>query len=106
MDQLEELILREKAKIVAETAKICWKELEKFYAQGILILVDDTLDLIEVGYAISSDDSAQISQWIEAELLVRNFDQQAIAWEKENTEVWSVVIRPWILIQGPKRQRN
>lgn len=99
MDQLEEFIQLEKAKIVGETAKAPWKELERFYAQGILILVSDTLDLVEVCYTISIDDADQIKQWMEAGLLVRNFDQQAIVWEKENTEVWTVVIRPWILIQ-------
>lgn len=102
MDQLEELIQREKAKIVSETAKICWKELERFYAQGTLILVDESLDLVEVGFAISSDDTNQISQWMESSLLSRNFDQQAKQWEKENTELWTVVIKPWVLIQNKK----
>jgi len=98
-DQLEELILREKAKIVAETATAPWKELERFYAKGVLILVDESLDLVEVGYAISSDDTEQIRQWMQSGLLKRTFDPQAIAWEKENTHVWTVVIRPWILVQ-------
>jgi len=62
IDQLEEFIQREKAKIVGETAKAPWKELERFYAQGILILVSDTLDLVEVGYTISIDDADQIKQ--------------------------------------------
>ena len=101
-DQLEEFIQLEKAKIVGETAKVEWKELERFYAQGILILVSDTLDLVEVGFKISSDNTDQIKQWMDAGLLARNFDQQAIAWGKENTEVWTVVIRPWILIQDRK----
>ncbi len=103
MDQLEELILQEKAKIVGETAKVNWKELERFYAQGALILVSDTLDLVEVGFAISSDNTDQIKQWMETGLLARVFDQQAIEWEKENTEVWTVVIRPWVLVQDSKR---
>jgi len=68
MDQLEEFIQQEKAKVVGETAKAPWKELERFYAQGILILVSETLDLVEVGYAISIDDADQIKQWMEAKL--------------------------------------
>ena len=101
MDQLEELIQQEKAKTVGETAKAPQKVLERFYAQGILILVGETLDLVEVGYAISIDDADQIKQWMETGLLAKSFDQQAIEWEKDNTEVWTVVIRPWILIQDP-----
>ncbi len=102
MNQLEELIIQEKAKIIGETAKINWKELEIFYAQGTLILVSDTLNLVEVGFAISSDNTDQIRQWADASLLARIFDQQAVAWENENTEVWAVVIKPWILVQEPK----
>ena len=102
MDQLEQLIQEEKAKIVAETAMIHWKELEKFYAQGLLILVSDTLDLVEVAYAISQDEADQVTQWMDSGLLLRDFNQQAIEWEKENCEVWSVVIRPWVLVQEIK----
>ena len=99
-NQLEEFIQREKAKIVGETAKAPWKELERFYAQGILIFVDNSLDLIETSFAISSDNSEQVSQWMESGLLKRIFDEQAIEWEKNNTDVWTVVIRPWILVQA------
>lgn len=103
MDQVEQIIQQEKAKIVSETAKITWKELERFYAQGVLILVDDSLDLVEVGFAISSDNSAQVSQWMSDGLLLRDFNDQAIAWEADNSELWSVVIRPWILVQSSNR---
>ena len=98
-DQLEEFIQREKAKIVGETAKAPWKELERFYAQGMLILVDKSLDLVETSFAISSDNAEQVSQWMDSGLLKRNFDEQAIAWEKNNTDIWTVVIKPWILVQ-------
>jgi len=36
---------------------------------------------------------------MENKLLVKSFDQQAIGWEKDNTVVWTVVIRAWVLIQ-------
>ena len=101
MDQANEFIQQEKAKIVAETAKINWKELETFFAQGKLILVDPTLDLIEVAYSITTDDSKQVEQWMQAGTLSRNFTEKAIELEKHNKECWSVVIKPWVLIQEP-----
>ncbi len=102
IDQLQAFIQQEKAKIVSETAKIHWKELERFFAQGKLILVDESLDLIEVGYAISVDDSKQVNHWMQENLLLREFTQKAITFEKDNKKLWSVVIRPWILIQAPR----
>lgn len=101
---VEQLIQEEKAKIVAETAMILWKDLEKFYAQGLLILVSDQLDLVEVAYAISQDEAIQVTEWLETGLLIRDFNQQAIEWEKQNAEVWCVVIRPWVLAQNKKIQ--
>ena len=102
-DQASEFIQQEKAKIVAETAKINWKELETFFAQGKLILVDTTLDLIDVAYAITTDDSKQVEQWMQTNKISRHFTEKAIAMEKENKELWSVVIKPWVLIQEPKQ---
>ena len=101
-NQLEKFIQQEKAKIVSETAKIYWKELETFFAQGKLVLVDGSLDLIDVAFAISTDDAKQVSQWMETELILRDFTQKAITFEKNNKELWSVVIKPWILIQELK----
>ncbi len=102
MREVERLIQEEKAKIVAETAVIPWRELEKFYAQGKIILVSETLNLVDVGYSISLDDATKIIEWMEAGLLVKEFNNQAKAWHKEDAEVWSVVINPWVLVQAIK----
>jgi len=102
MREVERLIQEEKAKIVAETAIIPWKELEKFYAQGKLILVSETLNLVDVGYSISLDDATKIIEWMEQGLLVKEFNNQAQAWHNEDADVWSVVIYPWVLVQAVK----
>ena len=102
MKEVERLIQEEKAKILGETAKVSWRELERFYAQGKLILVDDTLNLVETGYSISLDDATKIIEWMENGLLLKQFDNQAKQWHKEDAEVWSVVIHPWVLVQAIK----
>lgn len=100
MREVERLIQEEKAKILGETAKISWQQLEHFYAQGKLILVSDTLNLVEVGYSISLDDATKIIEWMEQGLLLKQFDHQAKQWHQQNAEVWSVVIHPWVLVQA------
>jgi len=102
MREVERLVQEEKTKIAAETAKISWKELEKFYAQGKLILVSETLNLVEVGYSISLDDATKIIVWMEAGLLVKEFNSQAKTWHNEDAEVWSVVVNPFVLVQESK----
>lgn len=100
MDQLEELVEQEKAKIVAETAKVAWQEVEVFYAQGKLILVCSSLDLVEVAYQLSVDNTNKTRQWIEAGKLVRDFSEQAKIFSANNSDLWCVVIKPWVLVQS------
>lgn len=100
MDPLEELVQREKAKLVAETAQVPWNELVTFYAQGKLILVCNTLDLVEVAYELSVDNTNQTKNWIETGKLLRNFNEQAKIFAQNKTKLWCVVIKPWVLIQN------
>lgn len=99
MSQLNDLIQQEKTNLVAETAKIPWDELERFYAQGKIILVCSSLDLIEVAYEFSVDNTNKTKQWIDSGKLLRHFDQQAKDFVEHDTELWCVVIKPWILVQ-------
>lgn len=88
-----------KAKIVSETARINWHELQKFYAGGSVITVDPNLDLVDVAYAFSCDDKARVADWLANTLICRTSEQQARQWLAANTELWAVVISPWVLVQ-------
>ncbi|MCW7551315.1 DUF2288 domain-containing protein [Endozoicomonas gorgoniicola] len=88
-----------KEKLNLETARIPWKELERFFAQGIVLNVTGSLDLLDAGCAFASDDTQQVQGWLEDGQLEKVTDQQALEWHKLNPELWSVVVRPWILVQ-------
>lgn len=88
-----------KAKIVSETARINWHQLQKFYAAGSVITVEPDLDLVEVAYAFSCDDKARVADWLASALVGRTSEQQAKHWFAAKTELWAVVISPWVLVQ-------
>jgi hypothetical protein len=88
-----------KAKIVSETARINWLQLQKFYAAGAVISVDATLDLVDVAFAFSRDDKAAVAAWIAAGSIGRTTEQHAAHWYQYKTELWAVVISPWVLVQ-------
>ena len=96
MSNLEKL---EHAKLNTETATIPWREIEPFFAKGVVVLVEEHLDLVEVAFQISRDNSAKVSEWIEQGNLLRDFDEQAARWSEEDAVVWCVVVRPWVLVQ-------
>ena len=95
----------ERKKLVGETAKIRWRELEVFFARGVVIYVATHLDLVNVAWEISRDNTAQLQAWIDDGELLREFDTQASAWSSTDASVWSVVVKPWVLVQAiPDKQ--
>jgi len=88
-----------RAKVNLETARIAWKELQRFFASGSAIHVSEELDLVEVAFQMSRDNSALIQQWMVAGKLGKVTDAQAAAWFETDALVWAVVVSPWVLVQ-------
>jgi hypothetical protein len=82
-----------------ETAQIHWHELQRFFASGNAIAVDPNLDLTHVAAQIVADNAAQIKEWMHAGLVDVVKDAQAQTWYEQNSLVWAVVIKPWVLVQ-------
>ncbi|OWW22652.1 DUF2288 domain-containing protein [Noviherbaspirillum denitrificans] len=91
-----------RAKINGETARMQWKALERFYAAGAVIAVSADLDLVEVAYRIASDDKEAVAQWMAGNKVARVSDAQASAWQEGDVALWTVVVKPWILVQQDK----
>ena len=89
----------DKEKVNLETSKIAWKELQRFFASGAAVFVAPDLDLVEVAYQFSIDNKNQVALWMQSNELALVSDQQAIDWLETDTEVWAVVVKPWILVQ-------
>lgn len=89
----------DKAKLNLETAQVAWTELQRFFAQGSVIWVDHSLDLIEVAHCIAQDDSTQIRDWMKTQHVLPVSDDQAKRWLNGDCWLWSVVVRPLILVQ-------
>lgn len=83
-----------------ETAQIHWHELQRFFASGNAIAVDPTLDLTHVAAQIVADNATQIKAWMDAGLVDAVKDDQAQIWYEQNSLVWAVVIKPWVLVQA------
>ncbi|MBZ0104995.1 MAG: DUF2288 domain-containing protein [Sulfuricella denitrificans] len=88
-----------RAKINLETSRIAWKELLRFFASGTVITVSPELDLVEVATRISADDKVPVGQWLSSGKIARVSDDQARAWLESDAVLWSVVVKPWILVQ-------
>ncbi len=88
-----------RATIHGETAKIPWRDLQRYFAQGVVILLRPGLDLVEAAYQITEDNEEQVKAWMSSGDLRPVSDEQAREWLEANALVWAVVIRPWVLVQ-------
>ena len=100
---IEELLQQDRelkhGKIVSETAKIPWQELQRYFAAGKVMLVAGGLDLVEVACALEADDAERVKAWIESAQLAPVSDEQAKDWVAADATLWAVVINPWVLVQ-------
>ena len=90
-----------RAKINSETARIPWPELQRFFAAGKVMQVSAGLDLVDVAYAMQQDDVEQVQLWTEAQQLGPVSDDQAREWFSNESSLWAVVVKPWVLVQEP-----
>lgn len=89
-----------RAKINSETARIPWRELQRFFAAGKVFHVHAELDLVEVACALHEDDVERVDRWTAAARLGPVADEQARAWLESEAELWAVVVKPWVLVQA------
>ena len=87
------------AKLLGETAPICWQELQPFFARNVLLSVDGSQDLIEVAQAVAENDQSKVGAWLAAGHLQKVADQQAEDLLARDPQLWAVVVAPWVLVQ-------
>ncbi|MEH6637355.1 MAG: DUF2288 family protein [Halioglobus sp.] len=83
-----------------QTARICWHDLQTYYAQGRVVSVAVGLSLVEVAVQLGMDNTAIFQDWIATDKVAVVDDQQALAWHESNEELWAVVAAPWVLVQS------
>ena len=91
-------------KINRETARVKWDELERHFAQGNVIYVSESLDLIDVAMRISHDDKDNIARWMSEGKIAKVSDVQAQSWSAGEVLLWGTVVHPFILVQPEKQQ--
>ena len=95
-------ILTTAEKLNMETARIPWSELQRLYAQGVVMVVSLEIDLVTVGAAFVDDQANLVKGWLEAGQLRKATDDDARNWCETNAEVWAVAAAPWVLVQPPQ----
>lgn len=83
-----------------ETARIAWRELQRFFAQGKVLQLHVDHDLVRVAAHFACDDKQHVQGLLETQQLAPVTDDQARHWYDTDTTVWSVVVAPFVLVQA------
>ena len=85
--------------IRGEIGIIAWAALTRFFAAGTAVAVDAELNLADVAFEFSQNNTATVQQWMSAGKVSRVSDEQAKTWFATDATVAAIVISPWVLVQ-------
>ncbi len=76
-----------------------FSDLRAHLTRGAVIVVDRSLDLLEVGEAVARDDKARVAAWIDAGLIGKPSLETIERWSKISGPAWvSLVVQPFVLL--------
>jgi hypothetical protein len=86
--------------LLASMGPIAFSDLRAHLARGAVIIVDPSLDLLDVGDAVARDDKARVADWIARGLLRKPSLETIAAWEKVEGLAWTtLVVQPYVLLR-------
>jgi hypothetical protein len=86
-------------KLLGETARISWAELQPFFARGVLLQVTAGEDLVAVAEALAADDRAEVAARLSSGQLSKLSTDTAQDLLSRDPPLWAVVVAPWVVIQ-------
>lgn len=86
--------------LMASMGPVELSDLRPHLARGSVIVVDSSLDLLEVAEAVARDDKARVSAWLADGLLGKPSLEQLERWSKVEGPAWTaVVVQPFVLLR-------
>lgn len=88
-----------KARLNLDTGRLDWPALARHFARGVVIVVADGTDLVDVAVAFAEDDRGRLETWLAEGRVARASDADAQGWHARTAVFWAVVVAPWVLVQ-------
>jgi hypothetical protein len=86
--------------LIASMGPIEFTDIRAHLARDAVIVVDASLDLLEVGEAVARDDKGRVSAWVEKGLLRKPTLEEIEAWSRIEGPAWTaLVVQPFVLLR-------
>lgn len=86
-------------KIESELMEVSWEPLAEHYARDAVVLVTDSLDIIDVAEVVIKDDVEKLKVWLKDLAVHKPSPEQVQEWSKGATQFLCVIVQPYVLIQ-------
>jgi hypothetical protein len=79
-----------------------WDWLRPHAQREGVIMVTAAMDLVEVGMAIATDNTASVQRWIDEQAIYKPTQQQLSAWNQtSDLEFEALIVAPFVLLKEP-----
>lgn len=79
-----------------------WEWLREHQQRGVLLLIEELLDLAAVGERLAADDSVTVRSWLASGLVRKPSAEQVACWDQQPDKLFSVlIVSPFVLAQEP-----
>lgn len=87
-----------KTQLSEQLADIQWGDLIPHARRDALIIVTDSLNMIEVGEAIAQDNVSLVQEWISQQLIYKPSAEQLMTWNDNPQKTFSaLIVQPFVL---------
>ncbi|MBD2230586.1 DUF2288 family protein [Phormidium tenue FACHB-1052] len=84
-----------------------WAWISPHANRGAVVVVDPQLDLVEVGMAIATDNTAAVNHWIAEALITKPSPLQLEVWDQAaKKQFQSLIVQPFVLVQEAPVHEN
>lgn len=84
-----------------------WKWLSDHAQRDAVVIVHPSLDLVDVGVAIATDNTQSVQHWITEQMLVKPTEKEIIEWDAQvGKSFTSLIIQPFVLIQAKEENTS
>ncbi len=87
------------AELAQMMGPVPWEVLKPHVQRDAVVVVNEQLDLVEVGVAIASDQTQSVERWINEQLIHKPTAEQLVTWSNENKGFTSLIVQPYVLVQ-------
>lgn len=77
-----------------------WEWLKSHVQRDVVVVVAQSLDLLDVGVAIANDNVTSVQHWISEQLIAKPSPEQMQIWNSDRaTRFSALIVQPYVLVQ-------